>query len=201
MKSIDILKEEHIYIKMVLKAIRQQCLGIVEGRSVEPELFYQIIDFVRNYADKYHHKKEEDYLFDIMGTEMGEEIKNGAIMGMFVEHDYGRAYIYNLEIALRAYQAGNQDARVDIIANAIGYEQMLIRHIDKEDNAVYMFAEKNLSSKTLEHLDVEFEKIENDNDNVKIRDKYISFAKGLEQRLNTARPDESGQGSPIPPTH
>ena len=183
MKSIDILKEEHVYIKMVLRGIRKQCLSILDGGAVEPELFYQIIDFVRNYADKYHHKKEEDYLFDIMGEEMGEEIKNGAIMGMFVEHDYGRAYIYNLEQALKSYEAGNKTARVDIIANAIGYEQMLIKHIDKEDNAVYMFAEKNLSSKTLEHLDVEFDKIEKNHENERIRNKYMTFAQGLEQRF------------------
>ena len=178
---MDILKEEHRYIKMVLSAIRRECTGIVNGNEVDYELFMDIIDFVRNYADKYHHKKEEDRLFNIMSEELGSEVKNGPIMGMLVEHDFGRAHIYDLEMALKAYKAGNRDARVDIIASAIGYEQLLLKHIDKEDNAIYTFAEKKLSPDTLAALNKDFTDLENLHDNIALRDKYTSFA----ERLNS----------------
>jgi hemerythrin-like domain-containing protein len=179
MRSIDILVEEHKYIKMVLKEIRRQCIIIVRGGEVEFKTFYNVIDFVRNYADKYHHKKEEDRLFNVMAEQLGLGVEAGPIAGMLVEHNIGRAHIMELEKALKECEKGNMDARVDIIANAIGYEQLLAKHIDKEDNAIYRHAERRLSEETLEKLDAEFEAVEKDSDNIAIRNKYIEFAEGL----------------------
>jgi hemerythrin-like domain-containing protein len=179
MKSIDILVEEHRYIKLVLGAIRKQCIAVVHGGKVDFQLFYGIIDFVRNFADKYHHKKEEDRLFNIMAEQLGLGVASGPIAGMLVEHDIGRSHIMDLEKALKECELGNMDAKVDIIANAIGYEQLLLKHIDKEDNAIYRHAEKRLSKETLEKLDVEFEEIEADRENTAVRNKYMEFAKGL----------------------
>lgn len=179
MKSIDILVEEHKYIKMVLKEIRKQCIDIVRGKDVDYQLFYNIIDFVRNFADKYHHQKEEERLFNIMAEQLGLGVESGPIAGMLVEHDLGRSHIMGLEEALRECETGNMDARVDVIANAIGYEQLLLKHIDKEDNAIYRHAERRLSKATLERLDREFEAVEKDEKNTALRNKYISFAKGL----------------------
>ncbi len=180
MKSIDILKEEHKYIKMVLAGLRRQCIRMVNGEQVEYELFYRMIDFVRNYADKYHHKKEESHLFNVMSQELGKDVENGPIMGMLVEHDFGRAHIYELEKALKACREGDADARVDIIASALGYEKMLLKHIDKEDNAVYQFAARTLAPETLSRLDHEFDRIESDAENTILRNQYIAFAQSLE---------------------
>jgi hemerythrin-like domain-containing protein len=179
MKSIDILVEEHKYIKIVLGEIRKQCITIVHGGKVDFQLFYNVIDFVRNFADKYHHKKEEDRLFNIMAEQLGLGVASGPIAGMLIEHDIGRAHIADLEKALKDCENGNMDAKVDIIANAIGYEQLLLKHIDKEDNAIYRHAEKHLSKEILEELDAEFEAVEKDSGNTEIRNKYMEFAKGL----------------------
>ncbi|MGE5632439.1 MAG: hemerythrin domain-containing protein [Caulobacteraceae bacterium] len=182
MKSIDILVEEHKYIKMVLAEIRRQCITIANGGKVEFQKFYSIIDFVRNFADKYHHKKEEDRLFNVMADKLGLGDVSGPIAGMLMEHDFGRAYIMDLEKALKECEQGNQDARADIIANAIGYERLLAKHIGKEDNAIYRHAERSLSRETLEHLDKEFESIENDSSNIALRKKYMEFAKSFGSR-------------------
>ena len=182
MKSIDILVGEHKNIKLVLREIRRQCISIVRGGDVEFQAFYNIIDFVRNYADKYHHKKEEDRLFNVMAEQLGFGAESGPIAGMLLEHDIGRAHIMDLEKALKECEKGSTDAKVDIIASAIGYEKMLSKHIEKEDNAIYKHAERRLSKETLEKLDMEFEAVEEDSQNTAIRNKYIEFAKSLESR-------------------
>jgi hemerythrin-like domain-containing protein len=179
-KSIEILVEEHKYIKMVLGEIRKQCISIVRGGEVNFRLFYDVIDFVRNFADKYHHKKEEDRLFNIMTEQLGLSTASGPVAGMLVEHDMGRAHIMDLEKALKECELGNADAKVDIIAHAIGYEQLLLKHIDKEDNAIYRHAERSLPKETLEKLDAEFEAVEKNSENASIRDRYIKFAKSLQ---------------------
>ncbi|MDW7673628.1 MAG: hemerythrin domain-containing protein [Bacillota bacterium] len=184
MDAIEILVAEHRPIKTVLKAIRKLCIGIVNGESVDHQLFTEIIDFVRGYADKYHHQKEEDHLFNIM-TELADEPPNtGPITGMLVEHDLGRNYIRNLEKAIAAHKAGNEDARVDIIANAISYEQLLHGHIDKEDNVIYKMGTRIIPEDQLDQLTSLFNSIEEDPTNIVTRDKYIEFADSLKQSLN-----------------
>jgi hemerythrin-like domain-containing protein len=179
LKSTDVLRNEHIYIKKVLAGIRKQCIGIVNGNKVDFELFEKIIDFVRNFADKYHHQKEENHLFNVMADQLAKDIGTGPIEGMLTEHDFGRAYIYELEQALKRHKAGDMDARVDIIANAMGYEQMLTKHIDKEDNAIFNLAERKINPETLSKLDKDFQDIENNKENEDIRNKYIQFANSL----------------------
>ena len=179
MKSTDVLRNEHIYIKKVLAGIRKQCIGIVNGNKVDFQLFADIIDFVRNFADKYHHQKEENHLFNVMSDQLAKDIGTGPILGMLSEHDFGRAFIYELEQALKRHQEGDMDARVDIIGNAIAYEQMLLKHIDKEDNAIFSLAERRLDQDTLSKLDKDFDDIESMQENEKIRNRYIEFANSL----------------------
>jgi hemerythrin-like domain-containing protein len=179
LKSTDVLRNEHIYIKKVLAGIRKQCIGIVNGNKVELEVFEKIIDFVRNYADKYHHQKEEQHLFNIMADQLAKDIGAGPIEGMLTEHDFGRAHIYELEQAMKRYKDGDMDARVDIVAHAMGYEQLLTKHIDKEDNAIFNLAERKLDSTILDKLEKDFEGIEEIKENEDIRNKYIEFANSL----------------------
>lgn len=179
MKSTDILRNEHVYIKKVLAGIRKQCIGIVNGGPVDFELFAKIIDFVRNFADKYHHQKEENHLFNVMADQLVNVVGAGPIEGMLTEHDFGRAYIYELEQALKRHQEGDKDAKVDIVGYAMAYEHMLSKHIDKEDKAVFSLAERKLDQATLSKLDEDFNNIEEAEENERIRNKYIEFANSL----------------------
>lgn len=182
MKSIDILVEEHNNIKKVLGIIRKACIQIVNGEEVQHEDFIDMIDFIRNYADKYHHGKEEDMLFIDMSKELGTDIKNGPIQGMLIEHDLGRRYIGNLDIALTKYQGGEKDAKVDIIANAISYANLLAEHIHKEDNALYQFALNRLTDKTKDKINQEIEEFENVKAHKDTRERYIAMADRLQRK-------------------
>lgn len=182
LKSIGILVEEHSHIKKVLSVIRKACIEIVEGSTVEHKDFYGIIDFIRNYADKYHHSKEEDMLFLEMAEDLGDAVKTGPIQGMLLEHDLGRKYVANLEEALKRHEKGDHESKVDIIANAIGYANLLGDHIQKEDNALYQFAIRQLKNETKEKLNQEFDVFESKEENIKKREKYIEFVKELEEK-------------------
>ena len=61
-KAISLLMEEHQYILRFLKVARKMAQKILDEGELEPDHFYKLIDFVRNFADKYHHCKEEDVL-------------------------------------------------------------------------------------------------------------------------------------------
>lgn len=182
MNSIDILKQEHVVIKKALAVIRAICLDLTKGASVPYEDMYSIIDFVRNYADKYHHAKEEDMLFIDMNAELKDKIGEGPVQGMLIEHNFGRGYMMDLEAALKAHREGDAESILDIIANAMGYANLLSKHIHKEDNVIYTFAEKNLAKETLGKLDSQFEEIESSPESIAQREKYLGLVDALESK-------------------
>ena len=144
--------------------------------------FAKIIDFIRNYADKYHHGKEEDMLFIEMNNELLDLIGEGPVQGMLIEHNFGRAFIMDLEISLNHHKEGHEEAIVDIIANAMGYANLLSKHINKEDNMIYRYATKNLSEETLNKLDKQFEDFEGKDLHKETRDKYTKLVDELENK-------------------
>lgn len=176
--AVDILINEHVYIKKVLSAIKKDCQELAEGKAADPEFYRNVIDFVRGYADRYHHQKEEKELFNIM-AESDENIKRGPIMGMLLEHDLGRGYIGNLETAIDDYEKGDKSKKAYIIANALSYAAMLEKHIEKEDTTIYQFARRMIDGGTQEALQRRFDEIENDEANVALREKFTMFAQSL----------------------
>ncbi|MFW5981292.1 MAG: hemerythrin domain-containing protein [bacterium] len=183
MKSIDLMIEEHRYIKKVLAVARKLSLNILEKNEVDVEAFYMIIDFVRNYADSHHHSKEEDILFKKMTEELGVEVETGPIAKMLNEHQMGRMFMQKLENALQDYKTGEQEARLDIIANTVAYADMLYHHIDKEDEAVYVYGRETLSEEALDEVEYLVKELEAKADEEGVQEKYIDIVNELESRV------------------
>ena len=182
MNSIDLLVSEHKNIKRVIKVVGEICFNLTKNMDVPYEDFFKVIDFIRNYADHYHHGKEEDMLFIEMNKELLEVIGEGPVQGMLIEHNFGRSLVIDLEMALNSHKDGDKEAIVDIIGNAIGYCNLLTKHINKEDNMIYKYAVENLQEETLKRLDSEFEDFESHDENKETRDKYEKFVDELEEK-------------------
>lgn len=63
MKPTDILKEEHVLILEMLRVIEAMCAKMDKGERPDIASLEKMIDFIRNFADKCHHAKEEKLLF------------------------------------------------------------------------------------------------------------------------------------------
>ncbi|WP_143315268.1 hemerythrin domain-containing protein [Clostridium sp. HBUAS56017] len=180
MNALELMIDEHKYIKRMLLVVRKACYKIVNGEEVNYDDFYSIVDFIRNFADKHHHGKEEQFLFNKMIDEIGVTAEKLVKHGMLVEHDLGRLYMSELCTALEDLKAGKDEAKIDIIGSAMSYANLLTRHIDKEDGVVYKFAEKQLSSETLDDLNANCKAFEDDNS--EDREKYIKVLETLETK-------------------
>lgn len=153
--SIEIMMDEHRKIERMLKVVRAACNAILKGEEICYEDFEQIIDFVRNYADAHHHGKEEKFLFKEMLNNLGALGVKLIQGGMLVEHDLGRLYMKELEEALARTKAGDEESKLDVIANAISYTHLLARHIAKEDEVVYTFGMRQLPKEIMDQIDVD----------------------------------------------
>ncbi len=184
MESIDIMVAEHENVRRMLKVIRNISYRVLTNGQYDIDDFPRIIDFVRTYTDKLHHGKEEDILFATMEKELEKLAKSGAITGMYIEHDNGRLYMANLEKGVEAFKKGNDEARLDIIANAICYTDLLDRHIEKENTAMYSFAEKMLSDEIKAYVDEESRKIDLEARSQGTQEKYENMLSELEEKYS-----------------
>ncbi len=184
MNGIQLMMDEHQLILRMLKVMRNACYKVYTTHEFDEADFMKMIDFVRQYADAHHHGKEEKMLFNRMVEELGPAAEKLVTHGMLVEHDLGRLHMRQLESALNDYKEGNDEAVLDIIANAIGYTDLLKRHIDKEDRVAYTFADKNLSKASLGALNKECEAFEREQDNLGIQKKYNDLVVELEAKYH-----------------
>ncbi len=183
MYSIELMVMEHDNILLFIEAVRNACCGILEGKEVDTEDFEKMIQFARNYADKHHHGKEEQVLFLEMTEHLGKIGENLIQHGMLIEHDYGRLHISDLEASLNLYKEDLQTIyKLGIIEGAAGYANLLTRHIDKENEVVYKYAEKSLAPEILESVDSRVRDFEKEAEQQKIQEKYLGILKDLREK-------------------
>src|SRR5512136_3114892 len=95
-KAIDDLKHEHEVIVSALGILDNMVVQIGKGRYPEKEDVKDFIGFLKEFADKCHHGKEEGILFPTL-TRAGMPKQGGPVAVMLSEHVEGRAFIQQME--------------------------------------------------------------------------------------------------------
>lgn len=137
------LVDEHKLILRMLDVLERNASLTAEGLYTNYRFYLDAVDFIRHYADRFHHAKEEDVLFEAL-VNNGMPRENSPVAAMLMEHDRGRAYVKAMEEAATAALAGSTGRDGDIAENALGYLTMLREHIAKEDDILYPLAERVL---------------------------------------------------------
>jgi len=108
-----------------------------EGK-VDSGFIDTVVDFMRTYADRCHHGKEEDILFrDVAKKNMFSE--HARIMQELIEeHKMGRNNVKKLVEAKEKYAGGNKDALKDIMSNMEILVKFYPKHIEKEDKHFFI---------------------------------------------------------------
>ena len=182
MDSIEVMVKEHKLISRMLKVMRNACYKLLKQEEIDLKDFYAMADFVRDYADGHHHHKEEKFLFKAMEQNLGPLGQKLIRNGMLVEHDLGRLYMSQLREALVKYESGEDESRLDIIANMISYTHLLERHIEKENSVVYSFAEKQLTPEVLQIVHKQTKAYEEEASQNNIQEHYNSFVNYMETK-------------------
>ncbi len=174
--GVEILMAEHENIVRFADIMKIKCCNILEGEVVDTKLFREAIDFVRNYADKHHHGKEEQILFERMLAKLGPVAEKLVKMGMLVEHDLGRLYMTELEAALNRYDENkNTENKLDILTNMTGYIDLIKRHAGKENAVVFSFADRSLTDEDKAYVDQKTKEFEEDKEKSEKRDYYMTW--------------------------
>ena len=180
MNSIDLMVEEHENILSFVGVLRKMCCRVLEGDSIDVSDVRSMITFARTYADHHHHGKEEQILFREMMERLGPVAVNLIQHGMLVEHDLGRFHIGELENALGRYEAApNVEDKLEIVVNAGVWADLLQRHIEKENNAVYSFARRSLAPDVMQSIDDEVGQFEEQAEQENVQKTALDLLKQL----------------------
>ncbi|MBI4302223.1 MAG: hemerythrin domain-containing protein [Chloroflexi bacterium] len=159
MTPTEVLMEEHEAIKTVLSILDRISQKLSAGEEIDIGHLEQILDFIKTFADRCHHGKEEDILFPAM-EQAGIPRQGGPIGIMLMEHDEGRGYVRGLDEGIKEYREKQPGAKAKIVHNATNYAELLRQHIDKENNILYPMGDAHLSAQRQQELLKEFDKIE-----------------------------------------
>jgi hemerythrin-like domain-containing protein len=137
MLPIGPLMVEHRLIERMVKLIRDRLSRAKDEGKVDPGFVDAVVDFFRIYADRTHHGKEEDILFeDLSDRDLSE--KDAQMMEKLLEdHRKGRRIVSGLAEANQAYRDGDENALEKIQDR---FEQLLglyPQHIQKEDKVFF----------------------------------------------------------------
>ena len=145
------LVNEHKLILRMIALLERNASRSAAGAYRNWRFYLDGVDFIRNYADRFHHAKEEDVLFEAL-IKNGMPRENSPIAAMLMEHDQGRAYVRAMESAALDALAGKEVDLETLGGNALAYVELLREHIGKEDGILYPLAERIIADTLREEI-------------------------------------------------
>jgi hemerythrin-like domain-containing protein len=155
----DILEAEHHVIQKIVGAMAVLAEGLGAGHEPPVETLRTIVEFMRTFADKCHHGKEEAHLFPCL--EKRGVPARGCPMGALIhEHERGRTLVAQLAQATEAYASGDASAR-DAVTEALrGLMELYPNHIWKEEYLLFPMSNKVLGAADQQQLLEQFEAVD-----------------------------------------
>jgi hemerythrin-like domain-containing protein len=167
---------EHRLIERMLSVIRNALTEIEARHKVDPVFVDTAVDFIRVYADRTHHGKEEDILFRELENK-GLAAEDRQIMQELIEeHVFGRQTTKALVEANTRYRNGDQSALTAIADNLQTLTAFYPRHIEKEDKVFFPASRSYFSDEEDQALLTEFYEF----DRKMIHEKYTALVNGFE---------------------
>lgn len=175
MRPTEVLMQEHRVIEQVLDCLETIAQRVETGDEIDVDSVYQACDFFCNFADRWHHGKEENCLFPLM-EENGFSREQGPTGVMLHEHEEGRRRIRGISAAVEAAAKG------EFVSHALAYVQLLREHIRKEDHCLFEMANQTLSQSEQTRLMESFTHEEQDGMGPDAHEKYLGIAAELAER-------------------
>jgi hemerythrin-like domain-containing protein len=143
------LVDEHSLIKRLLRLLP----AILDGMDAQADgiekTINECIGFIREFADEFHHAKEEKILFSYF------DAKSDIIASFLKEHDMGRTHV---RAAREGLAAGEHRA---VREQLLAYAALLTEHIQKEDEVLYPWMNRTLSDNQVGRLFSDFANVNN----------------------------------------
>ena len=168
---------EHRLIERMLSIIKRVLAEIKTKDKVDPVFVDTAVDFIRVYADRTHHGKEEDILFRELNKKSLNSEDQRIMKELIEEHVFGRKTTNGLVDANTRYRDGDNHALSEIVEKLQTLIEFYPKHIEKEDKIFFPSSRKYFTDDEDQAILMEFQEF----DQKMIHEKYLSVVDGLEK--------------------
>jgi len=189
-EAIRIIKDEHFAIAAVLYTLRHLIREIEDGAKPNFPLLRAILDYIVSYPDRWHHPKEDKFLFAAVRRRSAQA--ESLVGKLEREHALGYPMIETLKQQLLCYQANDPGAQESFFYTAGRYIDFEYAHMRTEEEELIPLAESLLTQEDWAEIDATFQ--ENDNPLFGIKPK--EEAERLYQRILELAPAPIGFATP-----
>jgi hemerythrin-like domain-containing protein len=176
MKPRGPLMIEHRLIERMIEVVRLRVAVAQEQKKVDVLFIDTVVDFVRTYADRTHHGKEEEILFRELAAKTLSPEDERLMRQLIDEHRFARKTVAELVQAKQEYARGRQEALDTVLAKLQVLVDFYPEHIRKEDRVFFPNSEKYLSEEEQQAMLREFWEF----DRKMIHEKYTAVVEQME---------------------
>ena len=181
MKPAGILMIEHRLIEKVLLLVDREIERIEERLAIDKHFLKSVVDFIRTYADKIHHGKEEDILFEQLKAKAMDAHDTAVMAELDEEHVVARRVVSELVQAETEYFSGDRP-QIEVVKQKLAFlVNFYPVHIAKEDKDFFPKTQRYFTAEELDRMLEEFRVFDSGWDKEKYSRLYETMKTELEK--------------------
>ncbi len=138
MMPIGPMMIEHRLIERMLAVARKELERFWREKRINPQFVLELVDFIRLYADRCHHGKEEDILFRELGKKPLSDEHRRLVEELVKEHNWARQQTREMVEATGRYANEGEEAYLTVTARLSALVDFYPKHIEKEDKHFFL---------------------------------------------------------------
>lgn len=181
MHAISIIKSEHKNLQAVLYSLEKLIEEIDSGRQPDFSIFHGLFTYLDRFLDRFHHPKENLYLFPKLLARAPET--EGLVRELGQQHAEGEILFVQMLKALSAYEFSGPAEYPNFRDTVLRYTGFERDHAIKEEKEVLPKAREVLEASDWEEIDAAFEDNEDPMFGEKCHDEFSDLLNQLVNRL------------------
>ncbi len=178
-----VLAREHRLIERALNVLSRICDEARRTRRLDAADATQVIQFLREFADRDHHLKEEKILFPAIES---RTFFPGC--GLVSEHQLGRERVKGMADGVERSSRGDAEGVRVFLRQARSLIGMLRAHIAKEDDCLANVVHRSFFGEDGERLTREFEEMERREMGERTFERFAAIVEALEAKHGNVGP-------------
>jgi hemerythrin-like domain-containing protein len=150
-----------------------------KGGNVDPDTLRGIVQFMRTFADKCHHGKEEKHLFTSL-EKKGVPVSGCPLGILLLEHQKGRTLVTKLSEFTESYAGGDSATRPEIAKCLHELMHLYPGHIWKEEYLLFPMSGKIVPPDEQKAMTQDFEEVDK-TFGPNLHDQFLETALKLEE--------------------
>lgn len=179
----DLLIAEHELIERAMAVLKSNLEKLPEGDHLQ---IARALDFLLEFGDKVHNRKEEEFLFPLM-QERGIPMQGGPIGVMLLEHQAERQLLQQMAAGLAGLSTAAPEAVAKFRREGLEYLKIRAEHIWKENDILYPMARKVMREGDAENILEECRKVNRETYGPEAWAKFTAMVEEVEEGTSQKR--------------